>query len=160
MGKRATSLNGRPSSAPSRNDYLPLTESTSNQFGSRLSSAMQSLRTSRPSEPIKRSISKLTKSTSIRQNARKSTVDDKIKKRMSLRYAEISLPTEASVPAVPTVPLEPRLGAARDPDEIVRNTSEIKEDPRVADQRLLDNEDFDPDTCKSPQQTPVRVLIC
>lgn len=65
---------------------------------------------------------------------------------MSLRYAEISLPTEASVPAVPTVPLEPRLGAARDPDEIVRNTSEIKEDPRVADQRLLDNEDFDPDT--------------
>jgi len=122
--------------------------------------AMQSLRTSRPSEPIKRSISKLAKSTSIRQNARKSTVDDKIKKRMSLRYAEISSPAEASVPAVPTVPLEPRPGAARDLDEIVRNTSEGKEDPRVADQRLLDTEDFDPDTCKSLRQTLLRVLIC
>jgi len=79
---------------------------------------------------------------------------------MSLRYAEISSPAEASVPAVPTVPLEPRPGAARDLDEIVRNTSEGKEDPRVADQRLLDTEDFDPDTCKSLRQTLLRVLIC
>ncbi|KAL4070455.1 hypothetical protein J3A83DRAFT_3205650 [Scleroderma citrinum] len=106
---------------------------------------MQSLRSRRP-EPIKRSISKLTKSTSIRQNARKSTMDDKIKKRMSLRYAEISSPTDASVPALPTVPLGLRPGAARDLDEIVKDTSEVKEDPRVADQRLLDTEDFDPDT--------------
>ncbi|KAH7886270.1 hypothetical protein F5I97DRAFT_1241992 [Phlebopus sp. FC_14] len=109
---------------------------------------MQSLRSRRPTEsrPVKRQPSKLSKSTSIRQNARKSTVDDKMKKRMSLRYAEISAPTEASVPAVPTVPLGLRPGAARDPDEIVRDSTQAKEDPRVADQRLLDKEDFDPDT--------------
>ena len=73
---------------------------------------------------------------------------------MSLRYAEISSPTDASVPAVPTVPLGLRPGASRDPDEIVRDTAEVQEHPRAADQRLLDKEDFDPDACKSPQRTP------
>ncbi|KIJ22228.1 hypothetical protein PAXINDRAFT_6346 [Paxillus involutus ATCC 200175] len=110
---------------------------------------MQSLRSRRPSDSrpvtVKRQASKLIKSSSIRQNARKSTVDDKMKKRMSLRYAEISAPTEASVPAVPTIPLGLRPGLARDPDEIVLDSTQVKEDPRVADQRLLDKEDFDPD---------------
>ncbi|KIL00797.1 hypothetical protein PAXRUDRAFT_821249 [Paxillus rubicundulus Ve08.2h10] len=108
---------------------------------------MQSLRSRRPSDsrPVKRQASKLTKSSSTRYDARKSTVDDKMKKRMSLRYAEISAPTEASVPVVPTFPLGLRPGLARDPDEIVLDSTQIKEDPRVADQRLLDKEDFDPD---------------
>ncbi|KIO06982.1 hypothetical protein M404DRAFT_998422 [Pisolithus tinctorius Marx 270] len=109
---------------------------------------MQSLRTRRPSDsrqPIKRSISKLAKSPSTRQNARKSTVDDKIKKRMSLKYAEISSPTDVSVPAVPSIPIGLRPGVARDPDEIVRDVAEVKEDPRLADQRLLDKQNFDPD---------------
>ncbi|KAI6133654.1 hypothetical protein EV401DRAFT_1912524 [Pisolithus croceorrhizus] len=109
---------------------------------------MQSLRTRRPSDsrqPIKRSISKLAKSPSTRQNARKSTVDDKIKKRMSLKYAEISSPTDVSVPTVPSIPIGLRPGLARDPDEIVRDVAEVKEDPRLADQRLLDKQNFDPD---------------
>ncbi|KIJ66466.1 hypothetical protein HYDPIDRAFT_86728 [Hydnomerulius pinastri MD-312] len=108
---------------------------------------MQSLRSRRPSDSrtVKRQPSKLAKSSSIKQNARKSTVDDKMKKRMSLRYAEISAPTEASVPAVPTIPLGLRPGVARDPDEIVLDSAQVKEDPRIADQRLLDKEDFDPD---------------
>ncbi|KAG1717817.1 hypothetical protein EDB19DRAFT_1899773 [Suillus lakei] len=98
---------------------------------------MQSLRTRRPSETrtVKRQASKLEKRP-INKNVRKSTVDDKIKKRMSLRYAEISAPTEASVPD----------WAARDPDELVLERASIREDPKAIDQRLLDKDDFDPDT--------------
>lgn len=112
---------------------------------------MQSLRSRRPSEsrPVKRNVSKLAKTPSTRQNARKSTVDDKMKKRMSLRYAEISSPTEASVPAVPTIPLGLRPGAPRDRDEIVLDIAQVKEDPRALDQRLLDKDDFNPDDCES-----------
>ncbi|KAI9569500.1 hypothetical protein HD554DRAFT_2020462 [Boletus coccyginus] len=108
---------------------------------------MQSLRSRRPSEsrPLKRHGSKLAKAPSTRQNARKSTVDDKMKKRMSLRYAEISHPTDPSVPALPTVPLGLRPGPQRDQDEIVKHVAHVKEDPRVLDQRLLDKGDFDPD---------------
>ncbi|KAG2136515.1 uncharacterized protein EDB93DRAFT_781949 [Suillus bovinus] len=108
---------------------------------------MQSLRTRRPSETrtVKRQASKLEKKP-INKNVRKSTVDDKIKKRMSLRYAEISAPTEASVPDVPSVPIGLRPGAVRDPDELVLERANIREDPKIIDQRLLDKEDFDPDT--------------
>lgn len=108
---------------------------------------MQSLRTRRPSETrtVKRQASKLEKKP-INKNVRKSTVDDKIKKRMSLRYAEISAPTEASVPDVPSVPIGLRPGAVRDPDELVLERASIREDSKVIDQRLLDKEDFDPDT--------------
>jgi hypothetical protein len=102
---------------------------------------MQSLRTRRPSDPPKRHGSKLAKAPSAR---RRSAVDDKMKKRMSLRYA-ISAPTDAPVPAVPTIPLGLRPGP-RDPDAIVL----AREDPRLLDQRLLDGEDFDPDGCASP----------
>jgi len=112
---------------------------------------MQSLRSRRPSDsrPLKRHGSKLAKAPSTRQNARRSTVDDKMKKRMSLRYAEISHPTDPSVPALPTIPLGLRPGTQRDPDEIVKHAAHVKEDPRVLDQRLLDREDFDPDDCAS-----------
>jgi hypothetical protein len=110
---------------------------------------MQSLRTRRPSETrtVKRQASKIEKKP-INKNVRKSTVDDKIKKRMSLRYAEISAPTEASVPDVPSVPIGLRPGAVRDPDELVLERASIREDPKAIDQRLLDKEDFDPDTCR------------
>lgn len=113
---------------------------------------MQSLRSRRPSEsrPVKRNASKLAKAPSTRQNVRKSTVDDKMKKRMSLRYAEISSPTGASLPAVPTIPLGLRPGAPRDPDEIVLDVAQVKEDPRALDQRLLDRVDFDPNGCELP----------
>ncbi|KAH7916378.1 hypothetical protein BJ138DRAFT_995706 [Hygrophoropsis aurantiaca] len=109
---------------------------------------MQSLRTRRPSESrqVKRQPSKLAKQQQqVNKNVRKSTVDDKIKKRMSLRYAEISAPTEAAVPAVPTIPIGLRPGAARDPDELVQNSEQVKEDYKLADQKLLDADNFDPD---------------
>ncbi|KAF8131603.1 hypothetical protein EV363DRAFT_1398693 [Boletus edulis] len=108
---------------------------------------MESLRSRRPSEsrPLKRHASKLAKAPSTRQNARKSTVDDKMKKRMSLRYAEISSPTDAFVPSVPTIPLGLRPGPPRDPDEIVKDVAHLKENPRVLDQRLLEKEGFNPD---------------
>ncbi|OAX39543.1 hypothetical protein K503DRAFT_655078, partial [Rhizopogon vinicolor AM-OR11-026] len=110
---------------------------------------MQSLRTRRPSDTrsVKRQPSKLEKKSTItiKKNARKSTVDDKIKKRMSLRYTEISAPTEASVPDVPSIPIGLRPGAATDLDEIVLESTNIKEGPKTVDQRLLDKEDFDPD---------------
>ncbi|KAI5991344.1 hypothetical protein EDC04DRAFT_2812211 [Pisolithus marmoratus] len=121
---------------------------------------MQSLRTRRPSDsrqPIKRSISKLAKSPSTKQNARKSTVDDKIKKRMSLKYAEISSPTDVSVPVVPSIPIGLRPGLARDPDEIVRDVAEVKEDPHLADQKLLDKQNFDPDVCKYSKYTIIHL---
>jgi len=66
---------------------------------------------------------------------------------MSLRYTEISAPTEASVPDVPSVPIGLRPGAVRDLDEIVSENTSVREDPKVIDQRLLDKEDFDPDAC-------------
>ena len=75
--------------------------------------AMQSLRTRRPSDGKNLSkqpqqTQKLSKTPSRRAggNARKSRVDDKIKKRMSMRYADISSPTNVSIPALPTIPLE------------------------------------------------------
>jgi hypothetical protein len=110
---------------------------------------MESLRTRRPSDTrsVKRQPSKLEKKPTVRKNIRKSTVDDKIKKRMSLRYTEISAPTEASVPDVPSVPIGLRPGAVRDLDEIVLESANVREDPKAIDQRLLDKEDFDPDTC-------------
>ncbi|KAJ8579966.1 hypothetical protein M405DRAFT_938947 [Rhizopogon salebrosus TDB-379] len=127
---------------------------------------MQSLRTRRPSDTrsVKRQPSKLEKKPTIRKNIRKSTVDDKIKERMSLRYTmEISYYVtvlylyqftmrictychEASVPDVPSVPIGLRPGAMRDLDEIVLESANVRQDPKAIDQRLLDKEDFDPDT--------------
>ncbi|TFY54472.1 hypothetical protein EVG20_g9690, partial [Dentipellis fragilis] len=82
------------------------------------------------------------------KDARKSRVDDKIKKRMSMRYADISAPTGASVPAVPTVPigLRPGGGVRREADEGVRTgQAPSKEEARAAENKLLDSDDFDPD---------------
>ncbi|TFK68248.1 hypothetical protein BDN72DRAFT_769553 [Pluteus cervinus] len=91
------------------------------------------------------------------RDARKSRVDDKIKKRMSMRYADISGPTDLAVippmPSMPGLPSGGKLGGMdgrmlRDQDEVVRNrTTEAQEAERVAsdDKRTLDKEDFDPD---------------
>ncbi|EIW87188.1 hypothetical protein CONPUDRAFT_149220 [Coniophora puteana RWD-64-598 SS2] len=88
---------------------------------------MQSLRSRRPSAagggstsgpsstPKRSGTTKLAKAPTLRNPnpARKSTVDDKIKKRMSLRYAEISAPSfPDSVPAMPSLPSALRPGAA------------------------------------------------
>ncbi len=89
------------------------------------------------------------------KNARKSRVDDKIKRRMSARYATISAPTptDTSTPSVPTIPLDLRvtgLVSVREQDEISQVQTPTKEDLRVAENKLLDVEDFDPDACACP----------
>jgi hypothetical protein len=85
------------------------------------------------------------------KNVRKSRVDDKIKKRMSTRYASISSPTPAdATPSVPTIPLGlrgPDLDIIREKDEIVQQQAPSKEDLRAMENKLLDVEEFDPDAC-------------
>ena len=117
---------------------------------------MQSLRTRKPSEA--RPVTKTNGARSgTREIARKATrVDDKIKKRMSMRYADISSPTATSVPALPTVPLafRPSGGAQRSQQDVYavpdgeREREEQREDQREADLRMLDREEFDPDACE------------
>ena len=127
---------------------------------------MQSLRTRRPSDgknPSKQpqQTQKLSKTPSRRAggNARKSRVDDKIKKRMSMRYADISSPTEASVPAVPSLPIGVRPGLYRPQDEIVRpRETQPREDPRETDLKMLDQDAFDPDACMSLVLVRLRLL--
>ena len=120
---------------------------------------MQSLRTRKPSEARSRgqqrpSANKPGKSSSRDVNRRATRVDDKIKKRMSMRYADISSPTATSVPALPTIPLALRSGHGQrslddDADALIEDRGEAaREDQREADLRMLDQESFDPDTCK------------
>lgn len=102
---------------------------------------MQSLRTRKPSQ-ASRPRGQLQKPA---RDARKSTrVDDKIKKRMSMRYAEISSPT-GGVPAVPSIPLGLRPAGYKGQDIFIPQTEEPLGDPREAELRLLDQDEFDPD---------------
>ncbi|VDB87561.1 unnamed protein product [Peniophora sp. CBMAI 1063] len=124
---------------------------------------MSSLRTRKSATPTsaKRtpSTSKLSKPTKRPDaDARKSRVDDRIKKRLSTRYADISGPTSLSgAPAVPSLPAALRpggsglglgfSGSARDNDEsaapvVARPT---KEELREAENKLLDSDEFDAD---------------
>ena len=114
---------------------------------------MQSLRTRRPSAGQKpaRQPTKLAKgpAKSRSGSTRKSRVDDKIKKRMSMRYAEISSPTGADgAPPVPALPLSLQPGGMRGHDISMPITEEPKEDPREAELRLLDDDNFDADACE------------
>ncbi|KAK7464444.1 exocyst complex component exo84 [Stygiomarasmius scandens] len=117
---------------------------------------MQSLRTRRSQAPRKtqRSGTKLSKSNAAppTRESRKSRVDDKIKKRMSMRYADISSPTELNVPPMPTLPGElgpsRRAGqTGRDMDEVVKDSSSARAEAKAKadDKKLLDQESFDPD---------------
>lgn len=117
---------------------------------------MQSLRTHRPSG----SKSNRQSTKPSKPDARKSRVDDKIKKRMSMRYAEISGPTGISeVPEVPTLPSTLRPGRGNSGDDAnarvlgdgasVATRRERSDDPRVLERRMLDKDDFDPDACRS-----------
>lgn len=70
---------------------------------------------------------------------------------MSTRYADISSPTPTdNVPAVPALPIGVRPqhmhSDSRGSIEMVREKQ--KDDARVAENKLLDKEDFDPDLCK------------
>ncbi|KAF5323438.1 hypothetical protein D9611_005568 [Ephemerocybe angulata] len=107
---------------------------------------MDSLR-SRPSQAPRRALqkapSKLAKATPRPKTTR---VDDKIKKRMSMRYAEISSPLDAQgIPAMPSL-----MGAypeTRGEAVYGEDRSILRDDAKVAaeDKKTLSAEDFDPD---------------
>ena len=83
-------------------------------------------------------------------DARKSRVDDKIKRRMSMRYAEISVPQPTeNVPALPSIPAGFKSSHARAESQgsIRIKREKQKEDARAAENKLLDKQDFDPDVC-------------
>ncbi|KAJ6609351.1 hypothetical protein B0H10DRAFT_2225991 [Mycena sp. CBHHK59/15] len=110
---------------------------------------MQSLRTRRSEAPGKaqRQPTRLAKPNgngpTPRRDARKSRVDDKIKKRMSMRYADI--PTDLSVPPIPAMPGVPGGTPGREQDEVVMDRTAAREDRGADDTKLLDKDDFDPD---------------
>lgn len=109
---------------------------------------MQSLRTRREPGKAQRQPTRLAKPNgATAPNARKSRVDDKIKKRMSMRYADISSPTDLNVPAMPPMPGLPRPTAGREQDEVVMDRNAGREDRGIDDKKLLDKDDFDPDSC-------------
>ena len=111
---------------------------------------MQSLRTCKPSQSQSKGQGRKLSRTGSKVERKNTRVDDKIKKRMSMRYADISSPTEASVPAVPSLPIGVRPGLYRPQDEIVRpRETQPREDPRETDLKMLDQDAFDPDACMS-----------
>ncbi|PCH34358.1 hypothetical protein WOLCODRAFT_135668 [Wolfiporia cocos MD-104 SS10] len=114
---------------------------------------MQSLRTGKSSHggpsKVQRSASKMIRP-APRDGRRNTRVDEKMKRRMSARYAEISSPTDASgVPAVPALPIGLTVGVpparARSPDEAIPEVQSPREDLRISELRLLDQDEFDPD---------------
>ncbi|KAL5519398.1 EXO84 [Sanghuangporus vaninii] len=145
---------------------------------------MQSLRTRRPSDGQRQKAAprpqqKLSKSPSTAvaaakqrtRSTRKSRVDDKIRKRMSMRYADISAPTLTGAGGIPSVPALPigayggsgagvgstgGYGASTSggygygyggiDEEGVRDERQARQDVRETDLRALEQEEFDPDT--------------
>ncbi|KAH9958939.1 hypothetical protein BC827DRAFT_1135523 [Russula dissimulans] len=108
---------------------------------------MESLRSKAPARKGPKPVARLNKPD---KNSRKSRVDDRIKRRMSTRYATISAPTpnDAIPSSVPTISLGirgPGLDTLRERDEVVHQQPPSREDLQAAENKLLDVEDFDPD---------------
>ena len=110
---------------------------------------MESLRSLPSQGPRKKAQGKLAKPGA----GPRSKIDDKIKKRMSTRYADISSPTQLTV--VPPMPNLGMVPAGQNSADYV--VSEADEDRSVAkdgakvvvdDRKLLSAEDFDPNTCE------------
>lgn len=121
---------------------------------------MQSLRTRRSQAPRQAqraptTSNRLAKNNASNRDTRKSKVDDRIKKRMSMRYADISGPTELSIPDVPSLPVGIAASANRrrpgEQEELVADRSVGADESRRADdlERMLDDDNFDPDACMS-----------
>lgn len=86
----------------------------------------------------------------------KNRIDDKIKKRMSTRYADISSPTQLSgIPAMPSmmglIPAGQGAATPREGEEDVRDRTGTNDDAKVVsdDKKLLNAEDFDSAACES-----------
>ncbi|KAF8807915.1 hypothetical protein BYT27DRAFT_7190004 [Phlegmacium glaucopus] len=117
---------------------------------------MESSLRSRPSQgPRKRTPNKLAKPGAgpTPRDRSKNKIDDKIKKRMSTRYAEISSPTQLTgLPPMPNMTgivsagQTPVDDATFEADEDVRDRTGSRDDNKVAgdDRKLLSAEDFDP----------------
>ncbi|KAI0640292.1 hypothetical protein C8Q77DRAFT_1153163 [Trametes polyzona] len=111
---------------------------------------MQSLRSRKPSESRPKGAQRqgtvrAPKPAPRNAERRATRVGEKMKKRMSMRYADISAPTDASVPDVPAIPIGMRATSSSYTQEEQRFTEEPREDPMVSELRLLDKDDFDPD---------------
>ncbi|CCM03823.1 uncharacterized protein FIBRA_05972 [Fibroporia radiculosa] len=108
---------------------------------------MQSLRSRKPSDPppkVQRSASKLIRPNG-RDGRRATRVDEKMKRRMSMRYAEISSPTNVLGPAVPSLPLDALQSPYENHIDQAQEVETPREDPRIAELRLLDQDNFDSD---------------
>lgn len=118
---------------------------------------MESLRSSKGKAPARKGSNPTAKLSKTSKSLRKSRVDDKIKRRMSTRYATISAPTptDATPPSVPTIPFGLRstgLDNIHENDEVVQQQPLSREEIRNAENKLLDAEDFDPDACACGSQ--------
>ena len=90
-------------------------------------------------------------------DARKSRVDDKIKRRMSMRYADISVPQPTeNVPALPSIPagFKPTHARTESQGSMRIKREKQKEDARAAENKLLDKQEFDPDACEYQHTSP------
>jgi len=108
---------------------------------------MESLRTRKASTSGPNGAKRPARLVKPSKDARKSRVDDKIKKRMSTRYADISAPTGLSVPEVPTIPIGLRPGPQKSQEGPEREQRPSAEDIIAAENKLLDIDDFDSDAC-------------
>jgi exocyst complex component 8 len=120
---------------------------------------MQSLRTRRTAKP------RPPPQKSAPANARKSTaVDDRIKKRMSMRYADISLPTNLTEePKLPPLPSSVRpQNREQEQDEFVgERSSDPQAEAWAANIRTLERADFDPDACECIPPVPgAELVVC
>jgi exocyst complex component 8 len=99
-------------------------------------------------------------------DARKSRVDDKIKRRMSMRYADISVPQPTeNVPALPSIPagFKPVHSRSDSQASLKITREKQQEDARVAENKLLDKQEFDPDVCECEcafSATKVKLCLC
>ena len=126
-----------------------------------MQSSLRTRKSQAPPRKAQRSGTKLGKPAVPRD--RKSRVDDKIKKRMSMRYADISAPRLAEdgsgVPAVPSMPVGAYgagMGGAGSrggydygygDDEGFRDVRG-RVDVRESDMRAFERDGFDPDACE------------
>lgn len=82
----------------------------------------------------------------------KNKIDDKIKKRMSTRGAEISSPTHfAGLPPLPPMPnMVGMVSAGQNSVDYsaLEVDEDVRDDAKVDDRKLLSSEDFDPTACK------------
>lgn len=91
--------------------------------------------------PRKRDPNEPASTTAAKRDARKSRVDDKIKKRMSMRYADnVDFSAVGAMGDIPAMPNMPSSRATKD---------EVRDDPRAVDVEVMQKEGFDPDACES-----------